>query len=39
MTAGGEDRILTHDDIRTKQEEGKRAPMAAPRGGRAGFKR
>ena len=39
VTAGGEQRVLTHDDIRTKQEEGKRAPMSAPKGGRGGFKR
>merc|ERR1711872_52923 len=39
VTAGGEQRVLTHDDIRTKQEEGKRAPMSAPKGPRGGFKR
>merc|ERR1711892_1214767 len=34
LTAGGEQRILTHDDVRTKQDDSKRA-----KGGRGGFKR
>ena len=39
MTAGGEQRILTHDDVRTKQDDAKRAPASAAKGGRGDFKR
>ena len=39
MTAGGEQRILTQDDVRTKQDDAKRAPASAAKGGCEGFKR
>ena len=38
ITAGGEQRILTQDDVLKKQEDAKKAKLSAPRGG-AGFRR
>eukprot|EP00090_Calanus_glacialis_P015391 TRINITY_DN2428_c0_g1_i1.p1 TRINITY_DN2428_c0_g1~~TRINITY_DN2428_c0_g1_i1.p1 ORF type:complete len:152 (-),score=50.16 TRINITY_DN2428_c0_g1_i1:56-475(-) len=38
MTAGGEQRILTQDDVLKKQEDAKKAKVSAPRGG-GGFRR
>ena len=33
MTAGGEQRVLTQDDVLKKQEDAKKAKVSAPRGG------